>query len=461
MCGIFGIYRHPDAARLAVYGLYGLQHRGQESAGLATTDGDRLHSATGMGLVSEVFGGRDLNDLPGDGSIGHVRYSTAGASSPQNAQPIRVSTQHGPIALGHNGNLVNGEDMRESLERRGAIFTSTCDSEVILHAFAKSRQETPVDALVESLLQIRGAFSLVVLMKNRLVGARDPSGFRPLVLGELEGASVLASESCALDLIGARPVREIKPGEVIVIDDRGIRSHFPLKALPHTPCIFEHVYFSRPDTLLDGKVVHRIRLELGRTLAEERPVQADVVVPVPDSGTSAAMGFSEKSGIPLEWGLIRNHYIGRTFIAPHQALRDLSVRLKLNPVPEILEGKRVVLIDDSLVRGTTSRKIVRLIRSAGACEVHLRLSSPPIVNPCVYGIDTPRRSRLLAANMDLEAIRGFTDADSVAYLSVAGLHRATGLTPQTSCFACFSGPYPVEWDEQRVAQSHLFRKEPP
>ncbi len=459
MCGVFGIFRHPEASRLTVYGLYGLQHRGQESAGIVTGDGESLHAHIGMGLVSKVFGNIDFKDLPGDSAIGHVRYSTSGSSNIRNAQPILVSTQHGEVGLSHNGNLVNGSEMRETLEQDGAIFSSTTDSEVILHGLARAKQPTLLDALVDSLQKIRGAFSLVVLTRDALIGVRDPSGFRPLILGELEGADILTSESTALDLLQARYVREIKPGEVFVATAGGHRSIFPFNPLPVTPCIFEYVYFARPDTLLYDKIVHSVRFTSGKILAQEQPVEADAVVPVPDSGVGAAMGYAEESGIPLFWGLIRNHYVGRTFIAPQQSLRDFSTRLKLNPVPEILRGKRVVLVDDSLVRGTTCRKIVRLVRDAGADEVHLRLSSPPVVNPCVYGIDTPHRSKLLAANLSIPEIRDFVGADSVGYLSVEGLHQSLRSEKGTMCYACFGGPYPVEWDEVKITQSPLFSKE--
>lgn len=459
MCGIFGIYRHPEAAKLAVYGLYALQHRGQESAGVASFDGSTIHLAKGMGLVSEVFGGRDLADLPGDTAIGHVRYSTSGSSYARNAGPILAMTQHGEMALGHNGNLVNCGDLREELERQGAIFSTTTDSEVILHLFARSCQSDPVDALVESLLRLQGAFSLTILLGDLLVGVRDPWGFRPLVLGDLDGSPVLASETCALDLLKAKYVRELAPGEVMVISPSGSRSLFPFAKTTPVPCIFEYVYFARPDSDLFGKVVFPVRQAMGRTLAREMPAAADAVVPVPDSGLAAAIGYSEESGIPLVWGLIRNHYVGRTFIAPRQSLRDISARLKLNAVAALIRGKRVVLVDDSLVRGTTSRKIVRLVRDAGAIEVHLRLSSPPIISPCQYGIDTPERSELLAANMDLPAITAFVEADSVGYLSVEGMYAAAGLRVGGACHACFGGSYPVQYMEMRQRQRQLFEKE--
>jgi amidophosphoribosyltransferase len=459
MCGIFGVYRHPEASKLAVFGLYALQHRGQESAGVASFDGSAMHLAKGMGLVSEVFGGRDLSDLPGDSAIGHVRYSTSGSSLARNAGPILAATQHGDVALGHNGNLVNCGELRDELEKRGAIFSTTTDSEVILHLFARSTQTEPVDALVESLQRLQGAFSLVVLHRDLLVGVRDPWGFRPLVLGDLDGSPVLASETCALDLLNAKYIREIAPGEVVVISQEGIRCLFPFPKARPVPCLFEYVYFARPDSDLFGKVVFPVRQAMGRILAREQPVVADIVVPVPDSGLAAAMGYAEESASPLVWGLIRNHYVGRTFIAPRQSVRDISTRLKLNAVPALLRGKRVVLVDDSLVRGTTSRKIVRLVRDAGATEVHLRLSSPPIVNPCVYGIDTPERSELLAANLDLAAITAFVGADSVGYLSVEGMHEAAGLALGGACHACFGGPYPVQYRELRQRQRRLFEKE--
>jgi amidophosphoribosyltransferase len=459
MCGIFGIYRHPEAARLAVFGLYGLQHRGQESAGVASSDGASLHLFKGMGLVSEVFGGRDLGDLPGDCAIGHVRYSTAGSSNARNAAPILATTQHGEVALGHNGNLVNCTELREELERGGAIFATTTDSEVILHLFARSLQAEPVDALVDSLLRLQGAFSLVILLRDQLIGVRDPWGFRPLVLGELDGAPVLASETCALDLLQAKHVREIHPGEVVVFSQRGVRSLFPFPKVQSVPCIFEYVYFARPDTELFGKLVFPVRVAMGRRLAQEHPVEADAVVPVPDSGLPAAIGYSEESRIPLVWGLIRNHYVGRTFIAPRQSIRDISARLKLNAVPAMLKGKRVILVDDSLVRGTTSRRIVRQVREAGASEVHLRLSSPPIVGPCVYGIDTPERAELLAANMDLQAVCAFVEADSIGYLSAQGMHAAASLPMGGACHACFGGEYPVQWNEARSKVRLPFDKE--
>ncbi len=459
MCGIFGIYGCKGAARLAARGLYGLQHRGQESAGIASWDGRRLRVTKGMGLVSEVFAGVDLDEMDGTAAIGHVRYSTSGDSDLRNAHPIVASTQHGEVALGHNGNLVNGQALRESLERGGAIFNSATDSEVILHLLARYRCGDPVEALVQSLLPLRGAFSLVVLLQGLLIGARDPWGFRPLVLGELDGAPVLASESCALDLLGAKFVREIEAGEVVIIGEAGVKSLRPFPAAPPAPCIFEYVYFARPDSRIFGGVVFPARVAMGRRLAVEHPADVDAVVPIPDSGTPAAIGFCEVSGLPMVQGFVRNHYVGRTFIEPAQAMRDLEVRIKLNPMPSELSGKRVVLVDDSLVRGTTARKIIRLVREAGAREVHLRLSSPPVVNSCVYGIDTPLRSELLAANLGLEEIRSFVEADSIGYLSAEGMANASRGTLGRFCHACFGGPYPAGGEAPDKRQPGLFDKE--
>ncbi len=459
MCGVFGVFHHPEAAKITVYGLYGLQHRGQESVGIVSGDGTILHAVRGMGLVSEVFGEKDLSGLPGDSAVGHVRYSTAGDSNIRNAGPVMARTQHGEVALAHNGNLVNGPELREKLEKAGAIFSSTTDSEVILHLFARSRQPDQVDAMVDGFKKLRGAFSLVLLTQDLMVGVRDPWGFRPLVLGELDGSPVMASETGALDLLNAKFVRDVAPGEVVVVSDGGYRSIFPFKEERPAPCIFEYVYFARPDSRLFGKIVFPVRVAMGRRLAEEQPVEADAVVPVPDSGVGAAIGFAEGSSIPLLWGLIRNHYVGRTFIAPRQAIRDLSVRLKLNVVPGLLTGKRIVLVDDSLVRGTTSRKIVRMVREAGAKEVHIRLSSPPIVSPCVYGIDTPVKSELLAAKMDPDSICSFVGADTIGYLSVDGMFQAAGMTANAACGACFGREYPVPRTKKAVAQRLLFEKD--
>lgn len=459
MCGIFGISGCEGAARHAAHGLYGLQHRGQESAGIAVWDGARIRVAKDMGLVSEVFAGSDFSELPGRSAIGHVRYSTSGDSDVRNAHPILAATQHGDIALGHNGNLVNGIELRGALEREGAIFSSTTDSEVILHLLARSHAKRPEDALAESLLQLKGAFSLVLLLGETLVGVRDPWGFRPLVLGELDGSAVLSSEACALDLLRAKFVREIEPGEVVVCRGGVVESFRPFPAATPVPCIFEQVYFARPDSHQFGVSVFGARVAMGRVLAQEQPAEADCVVPIPDSGVPAAQGFSEGSGLPLVHGFVRNHYIGRTFIAPLQSVRDLSVRIKLNAMPSQLAGRRVVLIDDSLVRGTTAKKIVKIVREAGAREVHLRLSSPPVVNPCLYGIDTPERSELLAANHELEAIRRFVEADSLGYLSAEGMAQACGRSLSGFCHACFGGTYPVPPPTPGLCQARLFEKE--
>jgi amidophosphoribosyltransferase len=412
-----------------------------------------------MGLVNEVFDEARLDALPGDRAIGHVRYSTAGDTVASNAQPILIDCHRGPIALGHNGNLVNAAILRQELEAAGSIFQSTSDTEVILHLYARSHQERLEDAIATSLSKVMGAFSLLFLTRDALVAARDPWGFRPLVVGRLEGATIVCSETCALDLIEAEYVREVAPGELLVIDGRGMRTFRPFPPEPHRQCVFEHVYFARPDSLVFGRNVLLSRLALGRELARSAPADADVVVPVPDSGMGAAMGYAEGSGLPFAWGLIRNHYVGRTFIQPRQSIRSFGVRVKLNPVRTVLEGRRVALIDDSIVRGTTSRKIVRMVREAGAAEVHLRISSPPTVGPCYYGIDTPLRSELIAAAHTLEEVREYVGADSLAYLTHEGLLRAVAdETGQRHCTACFSGRYPVAVSLPEEWQMPLFEK---
>jgi amidophosphoribosyltransferase len=443
-CGLFGIFGHPEAAHLTYLGLYALQHRGQESAGIVAADGDRLRLEKGMGLVNDIFTDECLGRLPGDRAMGHVRYSTAGDTVAANAQPYLIECHRGPIAVGHNGNLVNAAILRHELEAAGSIFQSTADTEVILHLYARSHRERLEDAIAASLSKVMGAFTLLFLTKDALVGARDPWGFRPLVLGNLNGAPVLASETCALDLIDAEYVRDVEPGELVVADRDGVRSFHPFPPEPVSQCVFEHIYFARPDSQVFGRNVLASRLALGRQLAREAPADADIVVPVPDSGMGAGLGFSQESGLPFEWGLIRNHYVGRTFIEPKQSIRSFGVKIKLNPVRRILEGKRVVLVDDSIVRGTTSRKIVGMVRAAGAREVHLRISSPPTTGPCHYGIDTPRRSELIASRQSIEDIRAFIAADSLGYMSHEGLLQAVS-DPEGSrhCTACFSGRYPV------------------
>jgi amidophosphoribosyltransferase len=444
-CGIFGIYDHEDAARLTYYGLYALQHRGQESAGIATSDGERLHVVRGLGYVSDVFREETFAELPGRLAIGHVRYSTTGEVSVREAQPIAVSFHGGEIAVCHNGNMPHALRVRAELEREGAIFQSTSDTEVVLHLIARAHARDLVGAIVEALLRLGGAYSMLFATPRALIAARDPRGFRPLLLGVLDGATVFASESCALDLIGATLVRDVEPGEVIVVDERGMRSFFPFPPERPAQCIFEHVYFSRPDSIVFGRPVSRSRYLLGRLLAREHPASADVVVPVPDSGVAAAIGYSMESGIPLVFGLVRNHYVGRTFIEPRAAIRNLRVKVKLNPVRELIEGRSLVLVDDSIVRGTTSREIVQMIRAAGAREIHVRISCPPTIAPCYYGIDTPRTGELIAAQMSIEEIRRFLGADSLGYLSYASLLEACGDPEDTRyCTACYTGRYPTE-----------------
>jgi amidophosphoribosyltransferase len=458
-CGLFGIFGHPEAAHLAYLGLYALQHRGQESAGIVASDGERLRVEKGMGLVNDVFTDAKLQALGGDRAIGHVRYSTAGDTVAANAQPIVIECHRGPIALGHNGNLVNAAILRQELEAAGSIFSSTSDTEVILHLYARSHRERLEDAIAASLSKVMGAFSLLFLTRDALVAARDPWGFRPLVLGRLHGVPIVCSETCALDLIDAEYVREVEPGELIVIDRSGLRSFHPFPPEPPSQCIFEHVYFARPDSQVFGRNVLESRLRLGRQLAREAPAEADIVVPVPDSGMGAALGYAQESGLSFEWGLIRNHYVGRTFIEPKQSIRSFGVKIKLNPVRSILEGKRVVLIDDSIVRGTTSRKIVGMVRNAGAREVHVRISSPPTTGPCYYGIDTPLKSELIAASQSTEEIRQYIAADSLAYLSQQGLLEAVGdAGGRRHCTACFSGRYPVAVTQPDEWQLRLFEK---
>jgi amidophosphoribosyltransferase len=458
-CGLFGIHNHPEAARLTYLGLYALQHRGQESAGIVSSDGERLRVEKGMGLVSDVFTDQRLDDLVGDKAMGHVRYSTAGDTVAANAQPILIDCHRGPIALGHNGNLVNAQVLRQGLEAAGSIFQSTSDTEVILHLYARSHREKLEDAIAASLSKVMGAFSLLFLTRDTLVAARDPWGFRPLVLGRLEDAWIVCSETCALDLIDAEYVRDVAPGELLVIDRTGPRSFRPFPPEPVRQCVFEHVYFARPDSSVFGQNVLASRLVLGRQLAREAPADADIVVPVPDSGMGAALGYAEESGLPFQWGLIRNHYVGRTFIEPRQSIRSFGVKIKLNPVRQILEGKRVVLIDDSIVRGTTSRKIVKMVRDAGALQVHLRISSPPTTGPCYYGIDTPLKSELIASSHTVEEIRESIGADSLAYLSQEGLLAAVNdPAGDRHCTACFSGRYPVAVANAEDWQLALFEK---
>jgi amidophosphoribosyltransferase len=442
-CGVFGIFGHPEAANMTYLGLYALQHRGQESAGIAASDGEQVRISREMGYVADIFDGETLAKLPGPLAIGHVRYSTAGESKLLNAQPILIDCAHGQIALCHNGNIVNARELRDELVQQGSIFQSNSDTEVILHLYARSKARSIDDAIVESVVQVQGAFSLVMLTRDRLIAVRDPHGFRPLALGRLGDAYVVCSETCAMDLIGATYERDVAPGEVLIVSADGIRSIKPFLPAPLAHCIFEHVYFARPDSYVFGRSVNEVRTELGRVLAREKPVDADVVVPVPDSGVCAAMGFAEQSGVPLRMGLIRNHYVGRTFIQPQASIRHFGVKVKLNPVRSVLNGKRVILVDDSLVRGTTSQKIVRMVRAAGAKEVHVRISCPPTISPCFYGVDTPRKTELIAATHSLEEIREFLEADSVEYLSLDGMLSTVGNDRRSYCTSCYTGNYPV------------------
>ncbi|MDE3137554.1 MAG: amidophosphoribosyltransferase [Acidobacteriota bacterium] len=456
-CGIVGVYGHPEASKLAYLGLYALQHRGQESAGIVSTAGQRLEVVKGMGLVQDIFTSEALARLPGHAAIGHTRYSTAGDSSPLNAQPILVDCNKGHLALGHNGNLTNAREWRRRLEHRGSIFQTNSDTEVIFHLVARSAARHLAGALADALNQLEGAYSLVLLSPDELLAIRDPRGFRPLALGRLGEAWIVASETCAFDLLDAEYVRDIEPGEMLRIGPGGLESIHFAPEKPHQYCIFEHVYFSRPDSIVFGRQVNHSREMLGRLLAREQPAPADIVVPVPDSGVPAAIGYSLESGIPFRMGLIRNHYVGRTFIEPEQSIRDFGVKLKLNPVRELLEGKRVALVDDSIVRGTTSRKIVRMLREAGAAEVHMRVSCPPTISPCYYGIDTPTRDELIASRHSIDEIRAFVGADSLGYLSLESLRRAVGDGEGQFCTSCYTGHYPTELVQLEVAverQSH-------
>jgi len=455
-CGIFGIVSHPEAARIAYLGIYALQHRGQESSGIVSSDRKKLRIEKGMGYVADVFNESRLERLRGDSALGHVRYSTAGESAIRNAQPILIDCWRGPIALAHNGNLTNAASLRNELERDGAIFHSTCDSEVILHLISRSRRRTLQEAFIEALRMVKGAFSLVLLTPEYILAARDPRGFRPLSIGRVKDSYVVASETCAFDLINAEYLRDVEPGEVVRIEENSLESQLPLPKEKPAFCVFEHIYFSRPDSLVFGRTVNTSRREMGKCLAREHAVEADVVVPVPDSGVSAAIGYAQESGIPLEFGLIRNHYVGRTFIEPKQSIRNFGVKIKLNPVRDILKGKRVVLVDDSIVRGTTSKKIVHIVRAAGAKEIHVRITSPPILAPCYYGIDTPTRHELIGSSKSVEEIQKFIGTDSLGYLSLDAVLRSVEDKNQY-CSACFTDHYPTDVadDDQ---QRNLFSK---
>ena len=443
-CGIFGISGHEDAARITYLGLYALQHRGQESAGIVVSDGKELKVHREMGLVPEIFNEENLERLTGEMAIGHVRYSTTGSSEVKNAQPFKVDYYRGSLAVAHNGNLVNTNELRRRLEKAGSIFQSTMDSEIIVHLVAKSKSATLEDALVESLPKLKGAYSLLILTQDQMIGIRDPHGFRPLCLGKLNGAYILSSETCALDLIQAEYIREVEPGEIIIIDKKGMHSLKPFAPIKPSLCIFEFIYFARPDSHVFGESVYLARKRLGKELALEKPVECDLVIPMPDSGTCAALGFAEASGIPFEMGITRNHYVGRTFIQPSQASRDLGVKVKSNPVKDVIKNKRIVVIEDSIVRGTTSKIRMRNLREAGAKEVHMRVSCPPHRYPCHYGIDFPTRQELIASSHSIEEIAEFIGLDSLGYLSLDGMIKAMPFPKEEFCLSCFDGKYPVE-----------------
>ena len=456
-CAVVGVYGHKESSNLTYLGLYALQHRGQEGSGIVSSDGDHFHVQKGMGLVADIYTKSVLKELPGYMAIGHNRYSTAGGSNLKNVQPLTVNFALGNLALAHNGNLINATMLRHELEAYGAIFQSTSDSEVIIHLIAHSRGDTLLSRVIDALSQVRGAFSVVLMTDQNVIAARDPYGLRPLCLGRLRDTSIVASETCAFDLIGAEYVRDIEPGEMVVLDEKGVTSLRPFVETEPAKCVFEYVYFSRPDSkIFGGNTVYSTRKALGRQLAKEAPVEADIVIPVPDSGVPAALGFSEGSGIPFETGLIRNHYVGRTFIEPEQSIRHFGVKVKLNAVPDVLAGKRVVVVDDSIVRGTTSRKIVKMLRHAGAKEVHMRISSPPIVSPCFYGIDTPTKRELIGSSHTQQEIRKYITADSLAYLSLEGMLNAAPGRPDHYCNACFTEEYPIPFTKAEELQLGLF-----
>ena len=457
-CGVFGIYGHREAAKITYLGLYALQHRGEESAGIASSDGKQIHLHKGMGLVGEIFTEEIMDRLPGRIAIGHTRYSTTGSSLPKNAQPLVVNYSRGTMAMAHNGNLVNASRLHDELEAYGSIFQTTTDSEIVLHMMARPQYASREQALAETMKVLEGAYSFVFLTENQMMGVRDPLGFRPLCLGKLNKAYVLASETCALDLIHAKFIREVEPGEIVIIDDKGIRSLFPMgKSIRRAYCIFEHIYFARPDSRVFGENVQVIREKLGRRLAIEHPAQADLVIPIPDSGNAAALGYSHQSEIPFAHGLIRNHYIGRTFIQPSQEIRDLNVKVKFNPLKDVIKGKRLVVIDDSIVRGTTCRNRVRSLREAGAKEIHMRISCPPIRHPCFYGIDFPTRKELIAQTHTVEEIRKFVEVETLGYLSLEGMLSCVSAS-QEYCTACYSGEYrtkvPNEGDKYALERTH-------
>ncbi len=460
-CGVFGIYDHPAAANFTYLGLYSLQHRGQESAGIVSTDGEKLYSHREMGLVTEVFDEESISKLKGTTAIGHVRYSTTGSSNSKNTQPLMMNYEKGELAVAHNGNLTNARVLRHKLEKEGSIFQSTTDTEVIVHLIARSKEKTFLKRTIEALTECRGAYSLVFLTPKGLVAARDPHGFRPLVLGKIDNSYTVASETCAFELIGADYIREIEPGEIVFINESGIRSFKPLPKKQHKYCVFENIYFSRPDSFVQGRNIYQMRKSMGRQLAIESPADADIVVAVPDSGMPAAMGYAEQLGIPFETGFLRSHYIGRTFIQPQQSIRNFGVKLKLSVIKEVINGKKVVVVDDSIVRGTTSRKIVKMIRDAGAKEIHMRISSPPMKFSCYYGIDTPLKEELIAHSLEVEKIKDYITSDSLGYLSKEGITKAVTNGDKSPngkanyCFACFDGNYPVEITDEKVSHQQM------
>ncbi|MDA8171700.1 MAG: amidophosphoribosyltransferase [Nitrospiraceae bacterium] len=457
-CGVFGVYGHPEAANLVYLGLYALQHRGQESAGICSSDEKQLHLEKSVGLVADIFTEKRLKKLPGYVAIGHNRYSTAGGSNPKNVQPILANFSMGQLAISHNGNLINAYELRKSLEKNGAIFQSSSDSEVFIHLIAHSREEDLKERVIMALREVAGSYSLIILTEKRLIAVRDPYGVRPLSVGTVDGAYVVASETCAFDLIGAEYLRDVEPGEMIVIDINGLTSYPKSVTAPRKAfCIFEYIYFARPDSrIFGGHSVNAVRKQFGKQLALECPVDADLVIPVPDSGVPAAIGYSEQSGIPFDFGLIRNHYIGRTFIEPKQSIRHFGVKIKLNPVRDLLEGKRVIVVDDSIVRGTTSKKIVKMLREGGDVrEVHMKISSPPTKGPCFYGIDTPTRQELIASSHNEEEIRRYITADSLSYLSIDGLFKEIP-DPENFCRACFTKEYPISFPGQESQLEILF-----
>ncbi len=443
MCGISGIYGHPGASELTYLGLYSLQHRGQESAGIVSSDNKKLYSHKGMGLVSSVFNHQSLRALKGKSAIGHVRYSTTGSSLLKNAQPFLANSPQGEIAIAHNGNLVNSRELRETLQKKGAIFQTTSDSEIIIHLMAHSAKKSLANRLTEALLQIKGAYSLLLITKNKMIAVRDPNGFRPLCLGKLNNSFVIASESCALDIIQAEYIREIEPGEILIIDENGTTSMKPFPKIKPSLCIFEFVYFARPDSKIFGESVYFTRKRLGEKLYRESPAKSDLVIPIPDSGNYAALGFAQKSGINFEYGMIRNHYIGRTFIQPRQEIRNLDVKIKLNPVKELLKGKKITVVEDSIVRGTTARLRMQNLRQAGAKRIDMRVSCPPLRHPCFYGIDFSNKGELIASSHSVEEIRKFLGLDSLSYMSLEGMLAAMPLPKENFCTACFNGKYPI------------------